>query len=280
MLNVTEDSNSTGGEVSLGHGVAFILVWYAALLLNAFNCLIMGRTAFVKRNWPNILVLALTMADTAMLLFGLVPAVVSIFVHRLLVDYPQLCYYQAIALNSWYIYAFELVACIALDRYLAVCHPFCYSKQIARGRGVKWITLTLTIMVAPALFIAFLPAILRWRFMLVSPGIYCFFDWSSREPQNITVMVINLMFVATVMILLVYFTASTCSGMFKMVQSSRQRVSDRPGRMQGPKPHQMEIYFAKLALLITVVFATCSLPYTVSSTHACIWVFFFPLLAV
>ena len=265
MPNESENTTTTAATITVIHKSIFLGMWAAALLLNLLNCVIMGRTTYMKRIWPNILVFALSMTDLCVLVTGLIPAVIAAFMPSLLYENPPLCYMQAILLDSWMVYSFVLVVYIGLDRYLAVCHPFHYSRKISGSGSIKGITTVLFLLALFAVFLAFVPATLGWQYRVIYPGLYCFFDWTSSGPMTIIISVTNFMFVFILLAVLLYFTICICVGIFKMLQISG-RVADFPnGRSQSRSVHKrMEIHFAKLAVIIIVVFAGCSLPFAVS----------------
>ena len=272
MLNESENTTTTAAvPITVVHKVVFLGMWAAATLLNFLNCIIMGRTTYMKRNWPNILVFALAVADLCVLVTGLIPAVIAAFLPDLLYENPPLCYMQAILLDSWMVYSFVLVVYIGLDRYLAVCHPFHYSRRILGSGSLKRITISLFLLAVFAVFLAFMPATLGWQYRVIYPGLYCFFDWTSSGTMTIIITVINFMFVFILLAVLLYFTICICSGIFKMLQISRQRVVGIPNCRSHCRPvyKRMEMHFANLAVIIIVVFAGCSLPFAVSCLYCC-----------
>ena len=265
-LNASKEENSTDElirELSFPYKVVFMGAWITALLLNLPSFFILLRVAYRKRSWPNVLVLYLNTSDLLVLLAGLIPSAIAMFVDGLLSTYLELCCYQAIVLNTWYVYVFMLVVCISMDRYLAVKHPFYYNKKVMSHESFKRASIVLIPLAFLALLLAFIPAMLGWRYRVVHPGLYCFFDWTSKDAKDLSVAVVNAVFVLIVLALLIFFTGCICVGIHTMVQSARRRVSDLPGQ-RNSSHSRMEVDFAKLAVIITAVFAACSLPFTVS----------------
>ena len=265
MSNLSGTENSTSEEFALSaaHKVVFLGVWQVAFALNLLTCIFMGRIVHKKKNWPNILVFVLSLADLWILVAGLLPAVVAMFVNNLLSRYPQLCSYQAIVLNSWYLFSFAVVVFIGLDQYLAICHPFYYSHKISRSESTRGIGIALATIGLVTIFVSCLPVMLGERFMVIPPGLYCFFDSESDDVQNIAISVINAVFVLAVISMLGYFVAGICIGIYKMLQSSRQRVSGLPNTGEQSSSSR-EMNFSKLAVIMIAVFAACSLPRAVS----------------
>ena len=260
--------NSTSQGISSAHQAAYTVVWGIALAVNLTNCIILGRTAYVKRSCPNLLTFLLTVVDVWVLLAGLLPAVVALFEQDLLENYAGLCSYQAVIINSWFIVASSLVVIIAFDRYLAVCHPFDYSRRFAGTSSLYIVSIFVPIVTFFALILACLPLMLGRGFRVVPPGIYCFITWGSRDARDVAVTVINLVYCFIVLLLLTGLTVAVCCGIYKMVRAGRERTGDRSNNRVQQSQNALEILFAKLGIVMAIVFSACTMPASVNIMNA------------
>lgn len=260
-------NDSTAQAISPAHQAVYGGVWFVALLVNVTNCFILGRTAYVQRSCPNVLCFMLTVADVWVMMAGLLPSVIALFVKNLLENYSGLCSYQAVIINSWYIVASGLVVLVAFDRHLAVCYPFYYSRRIAGAFGLKAISFLTMGLIILAVLLACLPLILGRRFRVLPPGIYCFLVWSNGDTRNVTVTVVNLVFGYTALFLVFSLTVTVCYGIYKMIYSGRKRTSTT--NLKDPmhrSQNALEIMFAKLGIVMAIAFSASTLPLLVSST--------------
>ena len=232
-----------------------------ALLVNVANCIVLGRTAYLQRSCPNVLCFVLTVADIWVMVAGLLPSVVALFVKGLLENYSELCSYQAVIINSWYIVASGLVVLVAFDRHLAVCYPFYYSRRIAGPFGLKAICFAVLVLVIFAVLLSCLPLIIGRSFRVLPPGIYCFFVWSSGDARNVTVAVMNLTLGYTALFLVFSLTVTVCFGIYKIIRAERKRTSTT--NLKDPVHHSqnaLEIMFAKLGIVMAIAFFASALP--------------------
>lgn len=255
-------------EVSWPHRVAFACIWTTAFILNSLCSFLVGGVVYKKSTWPNILLFALTMADVTVVVLGLSPAVATLGKEKILWNTHELCTFQAIVINMWYLYSFLIALGITLDRYLAVCHPFTYNKELSHSSSIVKGVIILIAVGVLVLLISCLPLILDVTIKPVEPGLFCFFDWTSRTTPNRVVALINITLICGVVCALLFFTMATCFGIYKMVRSAKKRDGDvsLTNKVTAPGLNDMEIKFAKLAIVVVILFAACNLPFVVRIT--------------
>lgn len=267
--SATEAWNATHlSELSWPHRVAFVCIWVTAFILNSFCSIVVGAVVYKKSTWPNILLFVLTIADETVVVLGLSPAVATVGKEEILWETRGLCTFQAIVINAWYLYSFLVALGISLDRYLAVCHPFTYNKELSHSSSLMKGILVLIVVGVLVLFVSCLSLILNVTIKPVEPGLFCFFDWTSRTTNNRIVALINISLICAVVCVLLFFTMATCFGIYKMVQSARKREGDVSLKNKATVPvlNDMEVKFAKLAIVIVILFAACNLPFVVRGT--------------
>ena len=267
--NVTEDD--TEPQLSMIHKVVFVGLWALGLLLNIGCAPIVGWVMWKRPTWPTILLFILTLTDAMVVVFGVSVSIVSVAKSSVMWEMSPLCTYQSVVINTWYLYSYIVVLAISMDRYLAVCHPFVYNKQLSNKAFVVKGTVTLVLAGVAMLVVATLPLMIGANIVPVKPGLFCFFDWTSGTTQNRLVAIINVSITSLTVGLLLFFTTATCFGIYQIVQSSHSRDGNMSLslKVSTQSDNEMEVKFAKLMIVVIILFATCNLPFVVN-TSSCI----------
>ena len=259
--------NATDHEalMSMTHKVVFVCLWAFGLLLNTVCAPVVGWVMWKKPSWPTILLFVLTITDAMVVVFGISVSVVSVADSSVLWTMGPLCTYQSIVINTWYLYSYIVVLAISLDRYLAVCHPFVYNKQLSNKVFIVKGVALLVIAGLAMLVVACLPLMIGANIVPVKPGLFCFFDWTSHTTQNRLVAIVNVGITSLTVALLLFFTIATCCGIYKIVASSHLRDGNVlfTQKVHTQSDNQMEVKFAKLMVVIVILFAACNLPFVV-----------------
>jgi len=265
MCNNSSESEASS-SIDLAHQLIFMVVWVSATVLNLFTIIIMGRSVYTRRTWPNILVFTLSFTDLFIIIVGFFPAVLVLFVdHLLLSKNSGLCNFQGIILNASYLVSFYLVASISLDRYFAICHPFLYNKSVAQTQSFKVKSLGLFIAAIMSVLVSLIPFITGSSHVVHYPGTYCLFDWNSSSVTSRLIIVINILGYVASMIVIVFSTVKICNAAIKMRRNAT--VQSSTGKRSSITSNDLELNFAKLAVVISTIFFTCSLPFEVCIMH-------------
>ena len=272
-LSPNASVDDTELEMSTAHKIAFICLWGVGLVLNIGCVPLVGYVVWSKPTWPNLLLFVLTMTDAMVVTFGLSVSVASVVDNTILQEMSSLCTYQSIVINTWYLFSYIVVLAISMDRYLAVCYPFVYNKQMSNKKFmVKGMVVLFSALIV-MLLIACVPLMIGADIVPVKPGLFCFFDWTSHKTQNKLVAIINVGITSLTVGVLLFFTVATCCGIYKIVQSARMRGGNLSFTQKATQSdNSMEVKFAKLMLVVIILFAACNLPFVVSLlsfAHCC-----------
>lgn len=238
-----------------------MVVWVFATIINLLTIIIMGRSVYVRKTWPNILVFFLSFTDLFIIIVGFFPAVLVLFMdHLLLYRNIGLCNFQGIVLNASYLVSFYLVASISVDRYFAICHPFLYNKTMSQMQSLRVKYCGLLVVTALSILVSLIPFMAQSNHVVHYPGTYCLFDWNSFNVASRVIIVINMLGYSASMIVILFCTIKICHAAIKMrrakaaVQLSRISITS----------NDLELNFAKLAVVVSTVFFVCSLPFEVT----------------
>ena len=263
FLNASVDDTEV--EMSRSHKIAFVCLWVVGLVLNIGCVPLVGSVVWSKPTWPTLLLFVLTLTDAIVVSFGLSVSVASVVDNTILQEMSSLCSYQSIVINTWYLYSYIVVLAISMDRYLAVCYPFVYNKQMSNKKFMAKGMVVLLLASVVMLLISCLPLMIGADIVPIKPGLFCFFDWTSHRTQNKLVAIINIGITSLTVGVLLFFTVATCCGIYKIVQSARVRGGNLSFTQKATQSdNDMEVKFAKLMLVVIILFAACNLPFVVS----------------
>ena len=268
-MNSTSVANTASGL----HKAVLTSVVIAALILNIVCIALTGRIASHKPHWPNILVVHIGVIDLCVLLLVLLPGTIVLYLPEAL-HQLHFCRFQGTVLNMWYIFEFLLLAQIMFDRYFAVAYPFMYNKRILNSKALIWPNMVFLGTAIVAILIACLPLAASIEFVVIGPG-FCF--WDASQDDALPVSAINVAVTLTTLSILIFLTGGICIGVFRMLWKSHN--SDTNATIK--KGNKIEVNFAKLAIVTSLIFGASIIPFTVSTTvwsihyrQECIFLYF------
>lgn len=251
--------NSTGvtNAASELHKAVLTSVVTVALILNTVCVALTGRIASCKPQWPNILVVHIGVIDLCVLLLVLLPGTITLYLPEIL-HQIHFCRFQGTVLNIWYVLEYLLLAQIMFDRYFSITYPFIYNKRILNNKTLIWPNVVFVGITTVAILIGCLPFAASIEFVVMGPG-FCF--WDASQDGALPVSTINVVVTLTILAILLLLTGGICVGVYQMLRKSHN--SDTNGTKK--KGNKMEVNFAKLTIVTSLIFGASSIPFAVSS---------------
>lgn len=147
-----------------------------------------------------------------------------------------------------------IIGTMAIDRFVALTHPFFYDSHITYSRA-KYGILGLW---GFAAFMGLLPVMGLGENVKQFPGTWCFFSFTSPEVKN---QIFSYMY-ATIGLLIIFVTAlSNVVVTFTLLKMRRKALKNMSA---NTKRHDSELQMVILLLGIIIIFSTCWCPFLVS----------------
>lgn len=157
----------------------------------------------------------------------------------------------------------------ALERALAIGHPYFYEKFIKKRCGV----ITFPVIYGFSAFFCLFPVMNFGEFIQYCPGTWCFIDMKSRS-TNSNLSNVYSMFYATLLLILI-IAVLTCNlvVIVNLVRMHKRQKTRRIGSITANKRDRIsmseEIDHLILLSIMTIAFIICSLPFTVRCKVIC-----------
>lgn len=186
-----------------------------------------------------------------------------------------LCTLLGFAMSFFGLAPMLILCAMAVERCLAISHPYFYSMHIRRS----FAKITLFLIYLFSLGFCLLPYAGYGKFRQYCPGTWCFIDMdpTGDERPNL-VLAFSLSYSSFMALLIIAVFVCNGSVIVSLCQMHRSQIMRRGSVVSTGRRRRMslawfgqgeeEIDHLVLLALITVIFAVCSLPLTVS-TRAC-----------
>lgn len=187
----------------------------------------------------------------------------------------SLCKLFGFAMSFFGLAPMLILCAMAVERCLAISHPYFYSVHIRR----TFAKVTLFLIYLFSLGFCLLPFAGFGQFRQYCPGTWCFIDMDAKGAERESLVRAFSLSYSSLMALLI-LAVFVCNGsvIVSLCQMHRSQVVRRGSVVSTGRRRRMSLAFfgqgeeemdhLVLLALITVIFAVCSLPLTVS-TRAC-----------
>uniref|UniRef100_W5NCF9 Prostacyclin receptor n=2 Tax=Lepisosteus oculatus TaxID=7918 RepID=W5NCF9_LEPOC len=183
-----------------------------------------------------------------------------------LVGSPRLCDLFAFAMTFFGLASMLILFAMAVERCLAISHPYFYSKHVGRGLAKA----LLPAVYAFACLFCSLPFLGYGQHKQYCPGTWCFIEMEAREGEGGAVLAFSLSYAALMafLVLAVFLcNGSVIVSLCRMYRAQRFRrgsvVSSGRKRRSWLGHGEEEVEHLVLLACMTLIFVICSLPLTI-----------------
>lgn len=261
--------NATELAFDVFYKTLFPSLWLAALLLNFFNIVLLARTVQLRSTWSNILLLSLSASDCSLVVTGGTIAVAAFFRTTLLREFTGLCYFQGFSLNLCVNFSNILVTFIAVDRYIAVLHPFCYNTKILNKRpALLFICIAIFLLAIGSAVLAGLPFSHSPSYEPLESPVFCWPPFSNSTTKysidsNRIVYLVHIILKLCLLLTVLICSTCICIKLFMEQRILRNSVTAATSVLESGTGSSVQVNLGKLTAAIAIIFFMCTLPYMV-----------------
>ena len=165
-----------------------------------------------------------------------------------------LCEYEGFMLVSAGFSTILIIGGMAVDRFVAIRHPFFYNQHVS-ARKAKYFIITIWLI---AILMGSLPLIGLGDNIKQFPGTWCFFTFTSRELKN---QIYAYLYASTGLFMIGVTAVSNVFVTLLLLKMRRKAI--RTLKLSNTKRHDSELQMMILLLGIIVIFSTCWGPFMV-----------------
>ncbi|KAM4663106.1 prostaglandin E2 receptor EP2 subtype [Discoglossus pictus] len=176
----------------------------------------------------------------------------------------QVCQYFAFAMTFFSLATMMFLFAMALERALAIGHPYFYNKFIRKRCGF----ITFPAIYFLCTIFSLLPFMDVGEYVQYCPGSWCFIDLRARGANGHRNLY-SSMYASLLLILILAVITCNLIVIISLVRMHKRQKSMRLGSMKVSKKERVsmteEIDHLILLALMTIVFIICSVPFTVQA---------------
>ena len=263
MKNFTGNFNSTANcDQNYFEMSTFLLATTLSFLSNAAFFRALGKLDAPKENKFHFIVQMFAFSNT-LVVAPLIPVSIASYVNCHWVGGYITCAISGVISAVFLGWSVLLMVILCFYRYLAICKPFYYRTRLTPKRTKVIMSLAF---VWSSGHLS-LPLFKLGRFQVHRKGWYCSIDLASKGPDDFLVvyLIIAEGILCTLVLVYLYVTV-------RKVVNDERRASMHLSPQQSRGANVVGIgrkrdEFARMTLLIAVVYWTCSFPYLVSIGH-------------
>ena len=251
--------NETGRILAI-EGYTLLLLEICIIFLNVSAVMVIIR--FKRKHNPDILILTLAIADLAKACIPLNMTLVAYLGGLHMKTGSLSCAifgWTAFTLNSGIMLVMTFMA---MDRYVAICWPFKYKAFLSRKRLIYTIV---AIFVFSGLH-SMLPLVGVGWMKSFNHGTFCHFDFDSTVGASVGYKIFVLVLGISMLIVVIFCYSRAMFSIRALIrrQTRRMSTSSREIRTSEQKQQAMNHMFARLMLVMMVVFCISWLLFLVS----------------
>ncbi|XP_044128619.1 prostaglandin E2 receptor EP2 subtype-like [Bufo gargarizans] len=191
------------------------------------------------------------------------PVVLVSYTKRLSLKALNLCNYFAFAMTFFSLATMMVLFAMALERALAIGHPYFYEKFIKKRCGI----ITFPVIYSFCIVFCLFPVMGFGEFIQYCPGTWCFINMRGQQKDGYISNVYSMLYAALLLILIIAVLSCNLTVIVSLVRMHKRQKSRRVGSLVTNKREQIsmseEIDHLILLSIMTITFIICSVPFTV-----------------
>ncbi|XP_035684686.1 prostaglandin E2 receptor EP2 subtype-like [Branchiostoma floridae] len=233
----------------------------AGFITNIFFIVVSQEVFNQRPTIPNLLLKYLAWTDVLNCSFGVVPIILA---YHLKIFTKAVCAFHGTVFTAFSVASQMIVALMSIDRYIALVHPFFYSKHLVKRHG-KMAVAVYIIFVYSAVS-ASLPLWGLNKNVPHPPNSYCMFDWADQTPKGRLVVYLNLLNTFLCLLIIMIMNGIVGLYMYRLRRLRPRQVAcvsseTRTQRQEDSFNRRLQLQMTKLTLVVAVVFFCCWFPF-------------------
>ncbi|KAM3918108.1 prostaglandin E2 receptor EP2 subtype [Leptodactylus fuscus] len=191
------------------------------------------------------------------------PVVLVSYTKRLTLRSLNLCEYFAFAMTFFSLATMMVLFAMALERAMAIGHPYFYEKFIKKRCGI----ITFPIIYSFCIIFCIFPVMGFGEFIQYCPGTWCFINMRGHEKNGYISNVYAMLYATLLLILIIAVLTCNLIVIVSLVRMHKRQKLRRVGSLMTNKRERIsmseEIDHLILLSIMTITFIICSVPFTV-----------------
>lgn len=243
-------------------GVILGIITTPGVIANLLTIIVTLKLLRHQKMTPNVFVFALACMDLGGIVFICFPTFLC-YIFKRWVGGDQMCKFQGFLTLFFSLGSGFLATAMSLDRYMAVRWPLLHRQHIT----IQVVKKIILVMILASAFVSFLPVLGFGAFVRNLTGTYCTLNWFATAAEDVA---FSCVFASLGILLILTVVFSNINVVFKLYrrrEKIRSMVSKR-GDKEEKKTSNLDRQFAKMMIVISVIFLLCWTPFVVSFAFA------------
>ncbi|NP_001084446.1 prostaglandin E receptor 2 S homeolog [Xenopus laevis] len=173
-------------------------------------------------------------------------------------DNRIVCYYFAFAMTFFSLATMLVLFAMALERAMAIGHPYVYEKFISKRCGL----VTFPVIYSFCIFFCLFPAMGVGEYIQYCPGTWCFINMRGQHINGSTGNIYSTLYATLLLILIIAVLTCNFIVIVSLVRMHKRQKARRLVTKRERMSMSEEIDHLILLSLMTIIFFICSVPFT------------------
>ncbi|XP_075049386.1 prostaglandin E2 receptor EP2 subtype [Mixophyes fleayi] len=193
------------------------------------------------------------------------PVVLTSYAKGLTLFELNLCKYFAFTMTFFSLTTMMVLFAMALERAMAIGHPYFYEKFIKKRCGV----ITFPVIYCFCMFFCLLPVMGLGEYIQYCPGTWCFINMRGQKVDGYISYVYSTLYATLLLILIIAVLTCNLIVIVSLIRMHKRQKTRRVGSLTTNKRERIsmseEIDHLILLSIMTIAFIICSVPFTVQA---------------